>query len=127
MDDYCAAYPWEPAPDPAEERRRTAARASLRKVSEAAAESEADSAHPTVAALLARDPTIDREIARLYLAAAEPAPDADARSIETAHEALGDSLGRAKGGRCERVQVSDVALAPTGHADVNAQLHFGIR
>ena len=74
VDDYCAAYPWEPAPDPAEERRRTAARASLRKVSEAAAESEGDSAQPTVAALLARDPTIDCDIARLYLTAAEPAP-----------------------------------------------------
>jgi Zn-dependent protease len=127
VDDYCAAYPWEPAPDDAEERRRTAARASLRKVSEAALESEGDSPQPTVAALLTRDPTIDREIARLYLAATEPPPDADAQSIDTAHEALADRLGRPTDQRCERVQVSDVALDPTGHADETPHLHFGVR
>ena len=127
VDDYCAAYPWEPAPDPAEERRRTAARASLRKVSEAAAESEADSAHPTVAALLARDPTIDRgSRASIWLPPSQRPTRTRGRSRPPTKPWATASVAR-RAGRCERVQVSDVALAPTGHADVNAQLHFGVR
>ncbi len=127
-DEYCAAGPWEPAADPAEERRRAQARASLRKVSDAAAGAEVNEEAAAVAALLAHDPTVDREVARLYLAAEQPSPDASAEALEAARGALGDRLGRPEARRCERARLSDLTVDATGQdAGGPPLVHFGLR
>jgi Zn-dependent protease len=126
--DYCAALPWEPTADATEERRRERARSSLRKLSEAAGGAPPDEAAAAVAALLAHDPTVDSELARLYLVTERPGPDASADAIEAAHEAIGERLGRPAAKRCERARISDLVVDPFGDdKDGRPQLHFGLR